>query len=101
MRGRCVRFAVAQDARGSDPSLATTRNPRNVSFKGLRPRGAFGVYDMVREGYVLARQSVTGTRISTVTAAGSVIFCRVARQIDCGVLRREKSERGESHDRLI
>ena len=46
LRGRGARFAVAQDARGSDPSLATTRNPANVS---LRPQGAFGVYDMVRE----------------------------------------------------
>jgi hypothetical protein len=31
-----VRFAVAQDARGSDPSLATTRNTVNV---GLRASG--------------------------------------------------------------
>src|SRR6266851_142524 len=57
LRGRSARFAVAQDARGSDPSLATTRNPRNVGFKGLRPQGAFGAYDMVRKGYVLAQQS--------------------------------------------
>ena len=40
---------IAQNARGSDPSLATTRNPRDVSFKGLRPQGAFGIYDIVRE----------------------------------------------------
>ena len=48
MRGRDARFAVAQDARGSDPRLATTRNPVD-GLKALRPQGAFGVYDMVRE----------------------------------------------------
>ena len=43
--GRATRFAVAQDARGSDPSCATTWNPVNVGLT----QGAFGVYDMVRE----------------------------------------------------
>jgi len=33
LRARDARFAVAQDARGSDPSLATTRNPVNVGSK--------------------------------------------------------------------
>ena len=37
LRGRGARFAVAQDARVSDPSLslslATTRNPANVSLR--------------------------------------------------------------------
>ena len=48
LSGSNARFAVAQDDRGSDPSLATTQNPVNV---GLRPQAArrFGVYDMVRE----------------------------------------------------
>jgi hypothetical protein len=48
LSGRDARFAVAQDARGSDPSLATTWNPVNV---GLRPQaaGRFGLYDMIRE----------------------------------------------------
>src|SRR5271170_8063027 len=36
LRGRDARFAVAQDPRGSDPNLATTRNPVNV---GLRASG--------------------------------------------------------------
>jgi hypothetical protein len=33
LRGRGARFAVAQDPRGSDLSLATTGNPANVSLR--------------------------------------------------------------------
>jgi hypothetical protein len=71
--GRATRFAVAQDARGSDPSLAMTRNPVNV---GLRASGRKALLASTTSSgrYVLARQGVTETRISTVTPAGSVIF---------------------------
>ena len=62
LRERDARFAVAQDARGSDPSLATTRNPMDV---GLGPQAARRFWRLRHGpgGYVLARQGVTGTRI--------------------------------------
>ena len=94
LAGRGARFAVAQVARGSDPSLATARHPGNVS---LRPQATRRFWRLRHGlgGYVLARQGATRTRISKVMPAGTVIFCRGARQSDRGVLRREKSQRGE------
>src|SRR5580704_4102172 len=100
LRGRDARFAVAQDARGSDPSLATTRNPMDV---GLGPQAArrFRRLRHGPGGDVLARQGVTGTRISRVTPAGSVIFSGEQDNLTaaCSDEKRAKGER--CHDRPI
>ena len=49
LRGRDARFAVAQDARGGDPSLATTRNPVNFGLRASGRKALLGVYNTVRE----------------------------------------------------
>ena len=94
LRGRDARFAVAQDARGSDPSLATTRNPMDV---GLGPQAArrFRRLRHGPGGDVLARQGVTGTRISRVTPAGSVIFSGEQDNLTAACSDEIKSQRGE------
>ena len=64
-------------------------------LKGLRPQGAFGVYDMVRE----ERRSGSTRRdrdphFKSDTCGLGHIFWE-QEQFDRGVLRREKSQRGE------
>jgi hypothetical protein len=49
LRGRDARFAVAQDARGSDPSRVTTWNPVNVGLRASGRKALLGVYNTVRE----------------------------------------------------
>jgi hypothetical protein len=49
LRGWDARFAVAQDARGGDPSLVTTRNPVNFGLRASGRRALLGVYAMGRE----------------------------------------------------
>src|SRR5580704_9201345 len=100
LRGRDARFAVAQDARGSDSSLATTWNPVDV---GLRASGrkAFWRLRYGPGGYVLARQGVTGTRISTVTPAARSYFAREQDNLTAAYSDEKRAKGEKCHDRPI
>ena len=94
LRGRDARFAVAQDPRGSDPSLATTRNPVNV---GLRASGRKALLASTTWSGRIRSGSTRRDRDPHFNsdACGLGHIFRGARQFDRGVLRREKSQRGE------
>src|SRR5690349_6300610 len=76
---------IAQNARGSDPSLATTRNPVSGGLNGLKAARRFWVYE--RSGRI-RHGSTRRDRDPHFNSAplGSVIFCRGVRQSDRGVL---------------
>jgi hypothetical protein len=72
-----------------------------MSAKGLRPQGAFGVYDMVREDTFWLDKAVTGTRISTVTPASLVIFAGEQDNLTAACSGEKRAKGEKCHDRPI
>jgi hypothetical protein len=98
--GRATRFAVAQDARGSDPSLAMTRNPVNV---GLRASGRKALLPSTTSSGRIRSVSTRRDRDPHFNSdtCGLAHILPGSRQFDHGVLRREKSQGEKCHDRPI
>ena len=82
-------------------SLATTWNPVDVGLRASGRKALLASTTWSGRRDVLARQGVTGTRISRVTPAGSVIFSGSKNNLTAACSDEKRAKGEKCHDRPI